>query len=70
VKGIQNYSDKGPGPFERGDNYKNAKIWWGHFKNLVNHSARKTQIYMKASLHSVDFKFLPIMVPGDQMGPQ
>jgi hypothetical protein len=30
VKGILNYSNKGPGPFQRGDNHKNAKLWLGH----------------------------------------
>jgi hypothetical protein len=38
VKGIINCSNKGPGPFQRGDNYKNAKMGWGSFKNLLkNH---------------------------------
>jgi hypothetical protein len=32
VKGILNCSNKEPGPFQRGDNYKNAKMGWGHFK--------------------------------------
>jgi hypothetical protein len=32
VKGIQVYSNKGPGPFQRGDNYKNVKMRWGHLK--------------------------------------
>jgi hypothetical protein len=27
VKGISNCSNKGPGPLQRGDNHKNAKIW-------------------------------------------
>ena len=27
VKGILNCSNKGPGPLQRGDNHKNAKIW-------------------------------------------
>jgi hypothetical protein len=27
VKGIQNCSNQGPGPLQRGDNHKNAKIW-------------------------------------------
>jgi hypothetical protein len=27
VKRIQFYSDKGPGPLQRGDNYKNVRIW-------------------------------------------
>jgi hypothetical protein len=29
VKEILNCSNKGPGPFQRGDNHKNAKIWRG-----------------------------------------
>jgi hypothetical protein len=32
VKGILNCSNKGPGPLQRGDNHKNAKIGWGHIK--------------------------------------
>jgi hypothetical protein len=32
VKGILNYSNKGPGPLQRGDNLKNAKVGWGHSK--------------------------------------
>jgi hypothetical protein len=34
VKGIQVSSNKGPGPLQRGDNHKNVKIGWGHFKIL------------------------------------
>jgi hypothetical protein len=30
VKGILNCTNKGPGPLQRGDNHKNAKIWRGH----------------------------------------
>jgi hypothetical protein len=30
VKGIQNCTNQGPRPFQRGDNHKNAKIWQGH----------------------------------------
>jgi hypothetical protein len=30
VKGIQVCSNKGPGPLQRGDNNKNAKIGCGH----------------------------------------
>jgi hypothetical protein len=29
---IQNCSNEGPGPLQRGDNYKNAKIRWVHLK--------------------------------------
>jgi hypothetical protein len=32
VKGILNYSNKGPGPLQRGDNYKNEV---GSFNNLL-----------------------------------
>jgi hypothetical protein len=32
VKGIQNCTNQGPGPFERGDNHKNANMGWGHLK--------------------------------------
>jgi hypothetical protein len=32
VRGILNCSNKGPGPFQRGDNYKNGV---GSFKNLL-----------------------------------
>jgi hypothetical protein len=30
VKEILNCSNKGPGPLQRGDNLKNAKMGWGH----------------------------------------
>jgi hypothetical protein len=30
VKGILNCSNKGPGPLQRGDNYKHTKMGWGH----------------------------------------
>jgi hypothetical protein len=29
---IQVCSNEGPGPLQRGDNLKNLRIWWGHFK--------------------------------------
>jgi hypothetical protein len=32
MKGIQVSSNKGSGPIQRGDNYKNVKIGWGHKK--------------------------------------
>jgi hypothetical protein len=32
VKGIQVYSNKGPGPFQRGNNHKYVKMGWGHLK--------------------------------------
>jgi hypothetical protein len=32
VKGIQVCSNKGPGPSQRGDNYKNTNMGWGHLK--------------------------------------
>jgi hypothetical protein len=32
MKGIQVYSNKGPGPLQRGDNHKSVKIGWGNLK--------------------------------------
>jgi hypothetical protein len=32
VKGILNSSNKGPGPLQRGDNYKIAEMRWGNLK--------------------------------------
>jgi hypothetical protein len=32
VKGILNYSNKGPCPLQRGDNLNSAKMGWGHLK--------------------------------------
>jgi hypothetical protein len=41
------FSNKGPGPLQRGDNHKNVKMEWS-FKNLDdNYWARKAKIYMK-----------------------
>jgi hypothetical protein len=34
VKGIQVCSNKGPCPLQRGDNYINIKMGWGHLKIL------------------------------------
>jgi hypothetical protein len=46
---ILNCSNKGPGLFQRGDDYKKCKNGVGSFKNLLkNHLARRAQIQMKA----------------------
>jgi hypothetical protein len=34
--GIQVYSNKGPGPIQRGDNHKNVKMGWGHLKKYFS----------------------------------
>jgi hypothetical protein len=34
--GILDCSNKGPGPFQRGDNHKNAKIGWGDSHTIFN----------------------------------
>jgi hypothetical protein len=33
MKGIPVSSNKGPGPFQRGDNHKKVKMGWGHLKS-------------------------------------
>jgi hypothetical protein len=40
VKGVQVCSNKGPGPLERGDNYKNVKMGWGHWKIFFSRTTR------------------------------
>jgi hypothetical protein len=32
ITGIKNYTNQGPGPFQRGDNHKKGKIGCGHLK--------------------------------------
>jgi hypothetical protein len=34
VLGILNCLNKGPGPLQRGDNHKNAKMGWVHLKKI------------------------------------
>jgi hypothetical protein len=51
------FSNKGPGPLQREDNLKNAKIRWGQIKIFAR--TRKDQNFM-----------IEIMVPEDQEGLQ
>jgi hypothetical protein len=39
VKGILNYSNKGPGPLQRGYDYKKAKMGWSHLKIFFSRTA-------------------------------
>jgi hypothetical protein len=32
IKGIHNCINRGPGPLQREDNHKNAKMGWGHLE--------------------------------------
>jgi hypothetical protein len=65
VKGIQVCSNKGPVPLQRGDNYKNVKMGWGHKRIflLKNCWPRKTEIYMKAFWHSTKSSLLKSWSP-------
>jgi hypothetical protein len=58
VKGIQVYSNRGPGPLLRGDNHKNGM---GSFKNLLlqNHWANFNQTWHKSSLGEDKWRGLP-----------
>jgi hypothetical protein len=40
VKGIQVYSNKGPGYLQRGDNHKNVKMEWGHLRIFFSRTTR------------------------------
>jgi hypothetical protein len=46
IKGIQVYTNKGPGHLQRGDNCKYRVVSFNFF--LKKHKARKAQIYIKA----------------------
>jgi hypothetical protein len=50
MKEIQVCSNKGPGTIQRGDNYKNVKMWWGHLNILFLRTMKpgKAEFYMKA----------------------
>jgi hypothetical protein len=54
AKGIQVCSNKGPGPFQRGDNHKNVKMGWGHLKIFFS---RTTDNIERVKIHR---KFLKI----------
>ena len=40
MKGIQVCSNEGAGPFQRGDNHKNAKIGWDHLKIFFSRTTK------------------------------
>jgi hypothetical protein len=63
---ILNCSNKVPGPLQRGDNHKNAKMGVGSFKNLLlqNHWARIGHIYMKAIWYNIDSELFISWSPG------
>jgi hypothetical protein len=44
MKGNQVYSNKGPGPLQRGDNHKNVKLGWGPLKTLFLRSIKPEKL--------------------------
>jgi hypothetical protein len=40
VKGIQVYSNEGPGPLQRGDNHKNVKMGLGHLRIFFSRTTK------------------------------
>jgi hypothetical protein len=66
MKGIQGYTNKGPGHLQRGENCKNRV---GSFKFIFskNYMAKKAQIYIIASCK---LDFIKIKVLRGQMGLQ
>jgi hypothetical protein len=66
VKGFLNCSNKGPGPLQRGDNYKNGV---GAFKNhLQNHLARISHIYLNTFLYNVNSELFTLWSLGVGLG--
>jgi hypothetical protein len=41
---MQVCSNKGPGPLQRGDNHKNAKVGWDHLKIFFSRTSRPFSI--------------------------
>jgi hypothetical protein len=44
VKGIQNYTNQGPGSLQRGDNHKNAKMGWRHLKIFFSQTTEPEEL--------------------------
>jgi hypothetical protein len=44
IKGILNCSYQGPGPLQRGDNYKNAKMGCGHLKIIFSRTTEPEEL--------------------------
>jgi hypothetical protein len=59
VKGIQVYSNKGPGPLKRGDNHKNVKMEWGHFNPL---HGRKIHVFKKVATYDTRIFYLVLVL--------
>jgi hypothetical protein len=49
VKGNINCSNKGPGPLQRGDNHRNAKMGWGHLKSSSPEPLSQNRSYLHES---------------------
>jgi hypothetical protein len=49
VKGIQNCTNQGPGPFQRGDNHKNAKMGYGHLRIFFSQTTEPEGSYLHES---------------------
>jgi hypothetical protein len=74
VTGIQFYSDKGPGPFQMGDNHKNMKIRWAPLQIFSSKTTgpENLRFTLKMLPDMVSrIKFIKIIiVPKGQEGPQ
>jgi hypothetical protein len=46
IKGILNCSNKGPGPVQRGNNHKNAKMEWVHLKIFFFRTLSQNRSYL------------------------
>jgi hypothetical protein len=50
IFGVQNYTNKGAGHLQRGDNHKNTNFVWGHLNFFFSSKSSQPEahIYMKA----------------------
>jgi hypothetical protein len=70
VKEILDYTNKGPGPFQRGDNHKKCKNLARSLKRflLQNHWARIAHIFMKAFWDSANLSLYKLWSPRVKVG--
>jgi hypothetical protein len=61
---------KGPGPLQRGDNYKNVKMGWGLLKMFFLRTLKPTKayFYMRAFLHRTKASWLKSWLPRFRLG--
>jgi hypothetical protein len=65
---MQDCSNKGPGPHQRGDNHKNVKIEWGHLRIFFSRTTKP--ILTRLSINHLWVKGIQVCsLEGDRPSP-